>query len=169
MSQPKEGSERAADYVRTVSFQASRERVFDAIATIPGLQGWWTDLVTGSPNVGSELRFDFEGLKEHIVVMRVDEAERPSSVRWTCLQHMALAEWDGTKVFFELTARGPQETELSFRHIGLTPQFECYDMCRDGWDYFLDSLVAYAERGKGTPFGTGRRGSKKETRESKAG
>lgn len=159
----------ASDYVRTVSFQASRDRVFDAIATIPGLQGWWTDLVTGSPKLGSELRFDFDGLKEHTVVMGVDQSNRPFSVRWTCLQHMALPEWDGTKVLFELTEQGIQETELSFRHVGLTPTFECYDMCRDGWDYFLDSLVAYVERGKGTPFGKTRRAPKKEHHESKGG
>ena len=82
---------------------------------------------------------------------------------------MALPEWDGTKVLFELTEQGIQETELSFRHVGLTPTFECYDMCRDGWDYFLDSLVAYVERGKGTPFGKTRRAPKKEIHESKGG
>lgn len=157
------------DYARHVSLHATRERVFDAITTIPGLQGWWTNLVTGSSKPGSELSFDFDGLKEHIIVMRVDEAKCPSSIHWTCVRHMALPEWDGTKVTFELTASGPQETELSFRHIGLTPKFECYDMCRNGWDYFLDSLVAYVELGTGTPFGTGRRVSKKATHEANTG
>ena len=34
---------------------------------------------------------------------------------------------------------------LHFRHQGLTPDLECYDMCDAGWTYYLGSLVSYVE------------------------
>ncbi|MDQ2874979.1 MAG: hypothetical protein M3Y33_09385 [Actinomycetota bacterium] len=40
----------------------------------------------------------------------------------------------------------------AFRHEGLSPQLECYDMCRAGWDQYLPSLRDYLETGTGTPF-----------------
>ncbi len=40
-----------------------------------------------------------------------------------------------------------------FRHVGLRPSFDCYEMCEDGWEHFLTSLVGYVDRGEGTPFG----------------
>ncbi|MDP9001803.1 MAG: SRPBCC domain-containing protein [Myxococcota bacterium] len=140
------------DYARRVAFRAPRERVFDAIATIEGLQGWWTPLVSGSAATGGALRFEFQGVNEHIT-MRVHDAKRPSLVEWTCIEHTELEDWGGTKVAFDLKPRGSDGCELSFRHIGLTPKFECYKMCEDGWEHFLASLVGYVDRGMGMPFG----------------
>ena len=87
------------------------------------------------------LRFGFEGLDEEIV-MRVDRADRPSAVAWTCLRHSGCPEWDGTTLRFEVG-----EGELRFRHAGVPA-----DLVRRGWDHFLASLVALVERGEGTPF-----------------
>ncbi|MDP9148451.1 MAG: SRPBCC domain-containing protein [Myxococcota bacterium] len=140
------------DYARRVAFGATRERVFDGIATVEGLKGWWTTRVSGSAVPRGELRFEFEGLEEHIL-MRVEKSERPSSVRWTCLEHTELEHWSGTHVTFDLAPRGPEGCELSFRHVGLTPGLECYEMCEDGWEHFLASLVRYIDEGEGTPFG----------------
>lgn len=30
--------------------------------------------------------------------------------------------------------------------------FECYDLCSDGWQYFLGSLQQLIETGRGTPY-----------------
>ena len=139
------------DYTSQVTFNAPRERVFDAIATPGGLRGWWTTSVLGSGAAGGEMRLEFEGLDEHIV-LRVEKANRPSTVQWSCVVHSGLPEWAGTKMIFDLVERTPRECELSFRHLGLTPKLECYEDCRLGWDHFLMSLVGYAEQGKGTPW-----------------
>ena len=40
---------------------------------------------------------------------------------------------------------------LYFRHQGLTPELECFDMCHEGWTHYLDSLVSYVETGQGQP------------------
>jgi uncharacterized protein YndB with AHSA1/START domain len=140
------------DYARRVAFRAPPEQVFDAIATIDGLRAWWTTIVSGSAANGGDIRFEFEGLDEHII-MHVETATRPKSIRWTCVEHTELDDWNATKIAFEVAPRGAEGCELSFRYLGLTPKFECYEMCEGGWDHFLASLVAYVDDGQGTPFG----------------
>jgi uncharacterized protein YndB with AHSA1/START domain len=142
-------------YACRVAFRAQRERVFDAIATLEGLRGWWTTLVSGSASAGGEILLEFEGIDEHIV-MRVEEARQPSRVRWACLEHTSLPDWRGTRVLFELAPRGKEGSELAFEHVGLSPTLECYESCEQGWDHFLASLVALVDRGRGTPFGSSR-------------
>ena len=43
-------------------------------------------------------------------------------------------EWTGTDVVFEIADRG-DGTELRFTHLGLTPTYECYDVCSDAWGH----------------------------------
>lgn len=139
------------DYTREIPFDASCERLFDALTTLDGVARWWTPIVTGDPTSDGEIELGFAGLDEKIV-MRVDTAVRPSSVVWTCLTHTGHAEWVGTTIAFELTQRDDSSGVLSFRHIGLRPILDCYFACESGWDHFLTSLLNYAERGKGNPF-----------------
>jgi uncharacterized protein YndB with AHSA1/START domain len=142
------------DYARRIAFRMPCERVFDAVATLEGLRGWWTPLVQGTPTAGGDVRFDFEGMEEHIV-MHVERAARPSSVEWTCVVHTSLEDWAGTRVLFEMAPRGPGGCDLTFRHLGLTPALDCFDDCELGWEHFLGSLVAYVDHGEGRPFTAG--------------
>ena len=32
------------------------------------------------------------------------------------------------------------------------PEFECWDICQDGWRHFLGSLKMLLESGRGTPY-----------------
>ena len=139
-------------YAQRLRIKAPPECVFDAVTTLKGLRGWWTSRVSGSPAAqGGDVRFEFEGLDEYIV-MRVDGAERPTSVLWTCVVHTGLDDWNGTQVRFQVEACKDGECELAFEHVGLTPKLDCYEDCEAGWGHFLSSLVTYVERGKGTPF-----------------
>jgi uncharacterized protein YndB with AHSA1/START domain len=146
------------DYARTLTVEAPAERLFDAIATLEGLRGWWTPLVKGSDAPGGAIRLEFEGLDEHID-LRVNASRRPAQVEWSIIEHTSLEDWTGTKVRFELTARGPKTTALSFRHVGLSPKLECFEQCEAGWDHFLGSLISLVEQGRGEPFGSRRRRS----------
>lgn len=139
------------DFARSIAFNASRSRVFDAIATLAGLRRWWTSITGGSPARGGQLRFEFKGMDE-CIIMQVDETSRPDRVYWTCVMHTGLSEWCGTKITFDLVELSAETCELHFRHIGLKPKLVCYDDCRQGWEHFLASLLAYVERGRGTPF-----------------
>ena len=137
---------------RTLVMEASAAAVFDALTTRAGLRGWWTTRVKGRGREGGELRFEFDGLDEHIT-MRVEHAARPTSVTWTCVEHTELDEWAGTTISFALAPSGADRCELRFHHAGLTPKLACFDDCKAGWDHFLASLVGYVERGEGEPFG----------------
>ncbi len=57
---------RETGYESSITLRAARGDVFAAVTTLEGLRGWWTTLVKGSPASGGELRFDFEGVDEHI-------------------------------------------------------------------------------------------------------
>lgn len=81
-------------------------------------------------------------------------------VRWHCTgTHIAAAkiavkdEWVGTDLIFRLAPDAVDNegrTRLDFEHIGLVPAFECYDLCSNGWQYFLGSLQQLVETGRGT-------------------
>ena len=60
-------------------------------------------------------------------------------------------EWNGTKVIFDITKKG-DKTEVRFTHVGLVPQYECYDACTDAWSgYIKGSLRNLITKGKGQP------------------
>lgn len=43
-------------------------------------------------------------------------------------------------------------TQVTFTHIGLVPEVECYDMCIKGWDqYIKGSLFKLITEGEGQP------------------
>jgi uncharacterized protein YndB with AHSA1/START domain len=139
------------DYARRFRFRAPRERVFEAIATLEGVQRWWTPDASGSIEPGQELELEFEGVDDQ--VMRVEQSVRPSLVEWTCLRHSGHPELEGTTVRFALAEAGHDECELEFRHVGLVPELRCYDACERGWDFFLGlSLAGLVECGGGSPF-----------------
>jgi uncharacterized protein YndB with AHSA1/START domain len=145
-----EPAQPGADYQKTIRVNAKPEALFDALVTLTGLAAWWTD-VTGSGEAGGELTFIFEA---GTCVMRVDEATRPASVRWSVTDCAFLPDWVGTRPTFTIAPTDANRCELQFRHYGLTPELDCIDECTRGWDHFLVSLRDYAEVGRGSPRGS---------------
>jgi uncharacterized protein YndB with AHSA1/START domain len=137
-----------ANYQSRVTINAPREAVFDALTSIEGLSGWWTP-AGGSGIEGGELRFTFGD--EHPLVIAVGVARRPAEVVWRVLEYATLPDWVGTSPRFEVRQIEDGVSEVAFEHVGLTPQLECYEMCRLGWDYYLPSLRDYVETGMGRP------------------
>jgi uncharacterized protein YndB with AHSA1/START domain len=134
------------DFRSTKTFAAAPAAVFSALTDIDALTGWWTP-AGGGAAAGETLRF-LMGDQE--VVMQVEDADRPSRVRWSVLVCEAAPDWVGTSITFDLepVAAG---TELHFHHHGLNPGLECFEICQAGWTRHLTSLVAYVDRGAGSP------------------
>jgi uncharacterized protein YndB with AHSA1/START domain len=130
-------------YEQHLAIAAPRERVYDAVATVEGVRGWWTPIVTGS---GRERQLGFEGMDELIVLLQ-DEAERPARVRWTCAEHSGAEAWNGSAITFVLSETAGGQCELAFGHDGIAP-----DLVAPGWARFLSSLTDLAETGVGAPF-----------------
>lgn len=137
---------------RRLSLTVPAARAFAAVGTLGGIRGWWTPVVDGSTKQGGILTLRFRGVDETIR-FRVD-AREPSRVAWVCLGHSALPEWTGTRLVFAVRSQ-PREGAcvLELCHEGLVPTLTCYASCRAGWEHFLKSLVAWAETGRGAPFG----------------
>jgi uncharacterized protein YndB with AHSA1/START domain len=140
-----------ADYQKTIRVQARPEALFDAITTVSGLAAWWAP-VTGSGDTGGELEF-FMNSPEPLVI-RVDQATRPTSVRWTVVDCPFLPDWVGTRPTFIVTPVDGDAAELHFRHHGLTSELDCIEMCTGSWNRYLASLRDHVEVGRGMPFGS---------------
>ena len=141
-------------YARQLTIAAVRQRVFDAIATVDGPRHWWTTLEPGSAAAGAELRFGFAGLDQQIV-MRVDAGEPPSS-DWSCVGHTRDEEWTGSR------CGSSRRTRAAGVRARLPPHRDRLRWWRSGWEHFLASLAAYAERGAGNPYGVRRPASGRE-------
>ena len=136
------------DFTSAKSIVASREQVLAALTTPDGVAGWWGTTSGSAGAVGDVLEVGFG--TSRVITMQVASLEA-GRVEWFVERAPHTPEWDGTSIVFELAPAG-DGTELRFRHVGLTPQFECYEMCHAGWTHYLASLVAYAESGVGDPY-----------------
>jgi uncharacterized protein YndB with AHSA1/START domain len=141
-----------ADIRHRVGITASREQVYQALATTEGLSRWWTRDTAGDPAVGGKLEFYF-GQAEPGGVMEVTELGPGQRVAWRCVQ--GPDEWVGTAVTFSLsqTGDGPGgETVVLFTHAGWREPAEFMHHCSTKWAYFLLGLKAGLEGGSATPY-----------------
>lgn len=139
----------AADYASQVHINASPERVFDTLTTLASFASWWAPAADSG---AGEVHVSFAGLDDPLV-FRVEEAERPSRLRWIVTSCPFLPDWVGTTPAFTLSPSGPDGCDLAFRHQGLHSDLDCFEACRAGWDRYLPSLRDYLETGTGNPFG----------------
>ena len=52
---------------------------------------------------------------------------------------------------FEIAPR-EGKTEICFTHVGLVPEYECFDICSNSWGFYLyTSLRALIRTGRGLP------------------
>ena len=77
---------------------------------------------------------------------------------WTVLEnYMSFVEdqteWVDTQIRFDLTERDGG-TEVTFTHVGLLADHECYEVCSKAWTYYLtESLPNLVTTGAGRPEG----------------
>jgi uncharacterized protein YndB with AHSA1/START domain len=139
------------DYQTTIRVKASPDALFDALTTVTGLAAWWNP-ATGSGATGGELRFIMNAPEP--LVIHVDKATRPTSVRWTVIDCPFLPDWIGTRPTFTITPLDGDTAELHFHHQGLSEDLECIDMCTRSWDFYMTSLRDCLEGGRGSPYGS---------------
>ena len=138
------------NYRTTVRIDASADAIFDAITSTEALAAWWSP-VSGSGLAGGELRFPMVADQPPLLIA-VDEALRPSLVRWTVRECTFMNDWVGTQPTFTITPLDPATCELTFEHVGLNDELECKDYCGRSWDHFVrTSLRELAEGGPGAP------------------
>src|SRR5882672_1082541 len=125
------------NYTVTIEVAKSAQDVFNAINAI---SKWWTENAEGrSENLNDVFKVHFG--PESFVTHQLIEVVPNKKVVWLvtdCLLPWLKdkTEWTNTKMSFEISAKD-NSTEISFTHIGLVPEVECYDMCLKGWDQYV--------------------------------
>jgi uncharacterized protein YndB with AHSA1/START domain len=138
------------DYCTTIRINAPADAVFQAVTSPEALAAWWSP-VTGSGLTGGDLRFPMVAGQPPLLI-HVDEASRPTTVRWRVLECTFMEDWVGTQPTFTIRPIDESACELTFEHLGLDDELECKDMCSRSWDHFVrTSLRELAEGGPGAP------------------
>jgi len=140
------------DYTATLSVDQSPQQAYAAIINP---RGWWSEEIEGNTDKLNAV-FDYHYRDVHRCKMKVAELVPGRKVVWRVLDnHFNFTEdkteWKGTDIVFEITRQG-DKTEVRFTHLGLVPDYECYEICQDAWgSYIKGSLFNLITTGKGAP------------------
>jgi uncharacterized protein YndB with AHSA1/START domain len=130
-----------------VGIAASPERIFAAVATRDGLQGWWISTITGNPSKGGSSIEFFTGGTTPLVTMNVVDLIPNEKVSWNCVQ--GPDEWVGTQLTFVITpSDASEETVLVFEHAHWRDPIEFMYHCSTKWAYFLLGMKGWLEGGE---------------------
>jgi len=129
------------NYTTAFVVDQTPEQAFDAITNV---RGWWSGEIDGSTDqLGDEFTYRYQDI--HYSKQRITQLVSGQKVVW----HIVDAylnftqdpdEWVGTEVTFEVARKGDQ-TEVSFSHLGLVPEFECFDKCSNAWGFYINSSL----------------------------
>ena len=126
--------------------QSSPKQVYDALTTLDGLSGWWTETTSGETAPGGVIEFRFGDLGGFD--MQVADLDPERLVRWNVVD--GPPEWVGTSVQWDLRQDGDY-TIVLFKHEGWREPVEFMHHCSTKWATFLLSLKQLLETGAGAP------------------
>lgn len=140
------------NYTTSITVDQSPEEVFAAITNI---RAWWSGEIDGSTDkLGDEFTYRYKDM--HVSTQKVTEFQPGKKLVW----HVTDAkisfiqkkdEWKDTDIVFEISDKD-SKTTLNFTHVGLNPEFECYDACSNGWKGLInDNLRNLIISGKSQP------------------
>ncbi|MEP7106459.1 MAG: SRPBCC domain-containing protein [Ferruginibacter sp.] len=145
------------DFTTTILVDQTPKQAFDAINNV---RGWWSEEIEGGTDkTDDEFMYQYED--EHRCKMKLTEVIPGKKVVWLVLDNYFKftkdkSEWNGTKIIFEI-AKQDNKTQICFTHLGLVPEYECYDICKNAWTrYIQGSLFSLITTGKGQPNGPGK-------------
>lgn len=143
-----------ADFTTTILVDQTPKQVFDAVNNV---RGWWSEEIEGSTDkLNDEFTYHYQDV--HRCKMKLTEVIPGKRVVWLVMDNYFKftkdkTEWKGNKIIFEISEKD-NKTQLQFTQLGLVPEYECYDVCRDAWStYIKNSLRSLITTGKGQPNG----------------
>jgi hypothetical protein len=140
------------NYTVTILVDQTPTEVFAAINNV---RGWWTGTIEGNTDkLGEEWTYRYKDI--HYSKQKVTELVPGKRVVWNVLDaNLSFtndkAEWKGTDIMFDISQKD-DKTEIRFTHVGLVPQFECYDKCSNAWGSLINgNLQQLITSGKNQP------------------
>lgn len=140
------------NYTASISVDKTPEEAFNAINNV---RGWWSEEIEGNTDkLDAEWTYHYKDV--HRCKIKVMELVPGKKVVWSVLDNyfdftQDKTEWKGTSIQFDIAKKG-DKTVIRFTHIGLVPQYECFDVCSDAWgSYISGSLKSLIVTGKGHP------------------
>jgi len=140
------------DFTATILVSQTPQEALDAITNV---RGWWSEEIEGSTDKLNET-FTYRYEDMHRCQMKLIELVPGKKAVWLVTENyfsftQDKAEWTGTKIVFDIEKKG-SKTQIRFTHMGLVPQFECFDICANAWSqYIRQSLYDLITTGKGQP------------------
>lgn len=136
------------DFSTTVMVEQTPETAY---RTILDVRSWWSGLYDesfegNSAQLGDEFSF-LAGGGAHFTRQRLVELVPGKKVVWLVAEaNLSFVdktdEWAGTKICFDISWE-QGKTKIVFTHLGLVPEFECYDSCAPAWTQYLqERLIA---------------------------
>jgi len=145
------------NFTTTILVNETPEAAFNAINNV---SGWWSEEVEGSTDkLNAVFNYHFEDV--HRCKVKIIELVPGKKVVWEVMENYFKftkdkSEWTGTKIIFDITTKD-NKTQIRFTHQGLVPEYECFEVCREGWsNYINNSLHKLISTGKGQPNAAGK-------------
>ncbi|MBT8219713.1 MAG: hypothetical protein KJP00_07810 [Bacteroidia bacterium] len=143
------------NYQRNIIVNQSSSDILRALTY--DIDMWWANLDSSPEAVGDIFKISFGG--ESYWKFMIKEISETHLI-WKCVEsnqdHNLKGideEWLNTEIEWRILEH-PNETEIQFTHHGLVPDAICYEVCSNGWDfYILKSFQSYLDSGKGLPLG----------------
>lgn len=137
------------DYTASITVNADAKTAQEAISKVPE---WWTAGYTGNSEKLNDVFTVTFG--ETFVTFKVTEVVQDKRVVWKvtdCYLHWQndKKEWNDTEVAWDIASKD-NSTSITMTHVGLVPEVECYENCREGWDFYIhESLFKLLTQHKG--------------------
>lgn len=137
------------DFTTTIWVEQTPAEVYK---TILDVSAWWSGLYNesfegSSEKLGDEFSF-LAGGGVHYTKQKLVELVPDKKVVWLVTEaNLSFVdktdEWNGTRISFEIS-RENGKTKIVFTHIGLVPDFQCYNSCAPAWTQYMEERLPAA-------------------------
>lgn len=140
------------NYTTTILVKQTPGEAFNAIKNF---KAWWSEEIEGETDKLNDAFF-YHYKDVHLCKLKlIENIPDKRIVYYIYDNHFSFiedkTEWINTELIFEISIER-EYTKVQFTHEGLNDTHECYDVCNDSWNnYIQKSLYNLITTGKGNP------------------